>query len=142
MELDDELEQWLREQPLDEPVELDGEIVYLEVRPAGAVLGAHLTPFFTRVQLQDAMKQGFHCAVMFESGAGLGQSADGNALVLSRWLPDARDWTDAAEALEDLLNQLATWRERLAPKEPARIRSASRIDQNEQRLRMLFAGEK
>ncbi|MFC7516075.1 hypothetical protein ACFQUU_13755 [Herbaspirillum sp. GCM10030257] len=134
----DEIEQWLQEQPLDEPVEIDGESVYLKVGPSGAELGAYLIQSYTQVQLHEALKLGFKSALRFD--AGLGQTPDGSALVLTQWLPQVSGWSEAAEPLENILNQLSMWRAALTPEKP---RPASQIaDRNEQRLRMLFAGAK
>ena len=36
MDIDDELESWLQAQPLNEPVDVDGESVYLKPGPDGA----------------------------------------------------------------------------------------------------------
>lgn len=138
MQLDDDIEQWLRTQPLDEPVEIDGESVYLKVHADGAELGAYLISSYTQAQLQDALRQGFLSATRFD--AGLGQSSDGNSLVLTQWLPQVSTWFDAAEPLENLLNQLSMWRAALNP--PKAKLPENVAFRNEQRLRMLFAGVK
>jgi len=131
-----EIVSWLTEQPLDEPVEIDGEIVYLSVRGGGAELGAYLLKDCNQEQLRSALRQGFSSAVEFD--AGVGQSADGRDLLLTQWLPHATGWADAASALEKLLNQLATWRMRL---EPAPKNSAAKEnDRNEQRMRSALMG--
>lgn len=136
MQIDDEIGQWLREQPFDEPVEIDGESVYLRVQSNGAELGAILTRSFSRLQLQDALKQGFQSALDFD--AGLGCSDDGTILVLNQWLPHVQDWVGAAEALEKILNQASMWREALSPGRPQQMDKMG--NRNEQRLRMLFTG--
>jgi hypothetical protein len=136
MAMDEETEQWLRTLPLDEPVEIDGETIYLKVRRGGAELGGYLVRAYTRVQLQDALRQGFHSAMKFD--AGLGVTTDGSDLVLTQWLVNASSWLDAAEPLEKLLNQLSTWRAALAPAKPGPMETAA--NRNEQRLRMLFKG--
>jgi hypothetical protein len=136
MQNDDEVMQWLREQPLDEPVEIDGESVYLRVHSAGAELGAHLVRAFSPAQLQDALRQGFQSALAFD--AGLGCSDDGTILVLNQWLPHVRNWADAAEALEKLLDQVSMWRAGLFPTKPQQMDKLA--NRNEQRLRSLFTG--
>jgi hypothetical protein len=138
MSNDDDFLQWLKSQPLDEPVEIDGESVYLKVREDGAELGAFLVHSYTPAQLQDALKQGFNSATRYD--AGLGRTADGSSLVLNLWLSDCAGWAGAAEALENLLNQLSEWRAVFVP--PKVIQMDSQSTRNEQRLRMLFTGAK
>lgn len=138
MSEDDDFWEWLKSQPLDEPVEIDGESVYLKVRHDGAELGAFLVHSYTPNQLQDALRQGFNSATQYD--AGLGRTADGGSLVLNQWLPNVIGWVDAAEALENLLNQLSMWRAVLVP--PKVIQMDSLSNRNEQRLRMLFTGVK
>lgn len=137
--MEDDFEQWLQSQPLNEAIELDGEFVYLNVRGGGAELGAYITRSYTSAQLQDALKQGFQSAILFD--AGLGEADDEDSLVLSQWLPNVSGWSDAIEPLEKLLNQLATWRVALNPSKPKPIDKAT-DNRTEQRLRMLFAGKK
>lgn len=138
MAYEDDVIQWLQELPVGTPVEIDGETVYLETHPDGAVLGGYLMSAYTPAQLQNALKLGFQNALFYK--AGLGQSRDGNTLVLTQWLPKARSWLDAADELEELLNQLSEWRETLVPARESRPVHASEADRNEQRLRKLFAG--
>jgi hypothetical protein len=138
MSNDDDFLQWLKSQPLDEPVEIDGESVYLKVREDGAELGAFLVHSYTPAQLQDALKQGFNSATRYD--AGLGRTADGSSLVLNLWLSDCTGWAGAAEALENLLNQLSEWRAVFVP--PKVLQMDSQTTRNEQRLRMLFTGAK
>jgi hypothetical protein len=136
--MSDNLEQWLQEQPLDEPVEIDGETVYLNVHADGAELGANLLTSYTQAQLQDALKQGFQSATRFD--AGLGCTPDGNDLVLTQWLPDVSSWSEAADALENLLNQLSMWRAALALAQTKQIEIKDNRD--EKRMRSLLAGAK
>jgi hypothetical protein len=138
MSNDDDFLQWLKSQPLDEPVEIDGETVYLKVRQDGAELGVFLVHSYTPVQLQEALRQGFNSATRYD--AGLGRTADGSSLVLNQWLPGCAGWAGAAEALENLLNQLSEWRAVFVP--PKVIQMDSQSTRNEQRLRMLFTGAK
>jgi hypothetical protein len=138
MQIDDELGRWLEAQPLDEPVEVDGESVYLKVLADGAELGACLVRDYAQDQLHDAMKLGFRSATEFD--AGLGVSEDGSSLMLTQWLPHATGWLDAAAALENLLNQLGMWRAALDPVKEQQWGTGS--NRNEQRLRKLFMGEK
>ena len=142
MSIDGDLEQWLDGLPIDTPVDIDGESVYLKIHPAGAELGAYLfhsqSQSYTHAQLQDALQLGFASAVTYD--AGLGQTADGKSLVLTQWLPEVRRWSQAAKQLENLLNQIAFWRTRLAPSSTTEL--ASTVDRNERRLRILLAGGK
>lgn len=104
----DELEQWLLSLPLGEPVEIDGESVYLSLAGGGAELGLILLPQPSEAQVAEAMRTGFQSALDYE--AGLALSADEGDLLLSRWMPDAEAWSDVGEALEDLLSQASLWR--------------------------------
>lgn len=138
MELDDVHLEWLNAQPLDEPVKIDDESVYLNMRSGGAELGAFLFRTYTQDQLRHALKCAFRSALHYE--AGLGKSSDGTALVLTQWVPGASGWTDAAEALEDLLNALELFRETLGHGKVQEMgNDASR---NEQRLRSMLSGGK
>lgn len=132
---DEELAQWLRAQPLDAPVAIDGESVYLAIHRDGAELGAYLTRAYTQEQLQQALRQGFSSAIDFD--AGLGQSSDGDSLVLTQWLPGVTGWPQAAQPLDNLLNQLTLWRAALAP--PPSTRAADLHNRVEHRLRQRFA---
>jgi hypothetical protein len=106
--LTDDLEQQLRDYPLDELVTVEGEAVYLRVRQDGAELGVHFLESITDRQLHDAMQMGFQSALEFDAGWAL--SDDGATLLLTRWLPDVQGWAEASEALEQLLNQAAQLR--------------------------------
>lgn len=97
-------EQQLQGLPLDEPVAVDGETVYLRLYQDGAELGAQFLEAANGRQLQDAVQLGFQSALAFDAGWGL--SDDGETLLLTRWLPGAQGWADAAEALEQLLAQV------------------------------------
>lgn len=103
-----ELERTLKTFPLDEPVSIDGESVYLRVDLDGAELGVHFLESVTDQQLQDVLQLGFQSAMEFDAGWAL--SSDGNTLLLTQWLPGARDWTQVSEALEQLLNQVEVLR--------------------------------
>jgi hypothetical protein len=138
MSMDDEFEQWLQAQPLDEPVEIDGESVYLKVSSRGAELGVFLIRSFAPSQLQEALKQGFNSATKYD--AGLGRTPDGENLVLNLWLPNVSGWLEAAQPLEDLLNQVCMWRDELAP--PKTTHREGVPNKTEQRLRKLFQGAK
>ena len=133
--MNDHLELWLAELPVDEAVVIDGETVYLRRLAGGAELGVYLLRDFTPAQLDEAARAGFHSARQF--GAGLALADDGQALVLNRWLPGANGWPDAAGALEDILNQSALSRAWLAPSRPRRDEALSA---QEQRVRARFAG--
>lgn len=138
MDADRDLERWLDSLPLDETVEIDGESVYLKIHAAGAELGACLFRSCTQTQLQEALRMGFASAITHE--AGLGLSADGKALLLTQWLPQVQRWPQAAKALENLLNQAATWRAALASRTANEAVGAA--DRHERRLRTLLAGGK
>jgi hypothetical protein len=103
-----ELERKLQTFPLDEPVSIDGESVYLKVDLDGAELGVHFLESVTDQQLQDVLQLGFQNAMEFDAGWAL--SSDGSTLLLTQWLPGVRDWTQASEALEQLLNQVEVLR--------------------------------
>lgn len=133
--MNDHLELWLEALPVDEAVVIDGETVYLRRLAGGAELGVYLLRDFTPAQLDEAARAGFHSARQF--GAGLALADDGQALVLNRWLPGAHGWSDAAGALEDILNQSALSRAWLAPSRPRRDEGVSA---QEQRVRARFAG--
>jgi hypothetical protein len=128
------LDQWLASLPVDEPVVIDGETVYLRRQPGGAELGVYLLRNFRMAQLESAARAGFQSARDYDAGLAVGD--DGQALVLNRWLDGARGWHDAAQPLEELLNQTALWRALLAPSRPRR----DDISAEEQRIRARFAG--
>jgi hypothetical protein len=128
-----QLEHWLDSLSLEQPVEVDGETVSLELHPDGAMLSLNLCAAATGAQLADALHTGFQSALEFD--AGLALSEDG-ALVLSQWLPAASAWRDAAEALEGLLNQAAMWRAAMAPDRPAQAADPHRAAE---RIRQLFS---
>jgi hypothetical protein len=81
------------------------------------------------------MSNGFRSATMFD--AGLGLTADGKVLVLNQWLPRVSSWPEAAQSLENLLNQLGEWRADLTPETSVTEKVTART---EQRLRSLFKG--
>lgn len=99
-----EVEKWLEALPLNEPVNIDGESVYLKVGEDGAELGVHFMDEVTDQQILDALQQGFQNALEFNAGWAL--SSDGSTLLLSQWLPGVSGWVDVSETLEQLLNQV------------------------------------
>lgn len=101
---DDELEQRLQTFALDEPVSIHGESVYLRLEQDGAELGAYFLEAPTDRQLHDALQLGFQSALEFDAGWAL--SDDGNALLLTQWLPQVQGWAEVPEALELLLSQI------------------------------------
>ena len=134
----DEIERWLDSQPLDEPIDINGELVYLRVQGEGAELGLYLSRDYTPAQLEAALKKGFNSALNYS--AGLGVSTDDHALVLTQWLPGVTRWIEAADPLEQLLNQAELWRRSV---KSVQIKPVSlEGNRNEQRLRMAFAGAK
>lgn len=136
MSANDEILQWLQDLPLNQPVDINGQSVYLKVFDDGAELGAILIRSHTMADCIAALQMGFSSAIQYD--AGLSESADGKALLLTRWLPHAKTWLDAQGPLDNLLSQVATWRAALAPSTPVKSINAQR--NNEQRLRTLFAG--
>lgn len=137
MHTDAEIEQWLQGLPLNKPIDIDGDTVFLNIHGNGAELGAYLLRDYTQAQLQAALQMGFASALAHE--AGLARTLDGKALVLTQWLPQVRWWPQAAKPLEALLNQLAEWRAVLAPSAPAWPPSG--VDRRELHLRTLLTGE-
>src|SRR4051794_8392848 len=104
----DELEDWLLSLPLAEPCEIDGESVYLALGDGGAEIGVILFPQPSQAQIAEALRTGFQGALDF--GVGMALASEGGALLLNRWLPGAEAWSDAAAALEELLDAAALWR--------------------------------
>jgi hypothetical protein len=132
---DNDLDEWLQSLPLDEAVTIDEELVYLRVRENGAELGGYFLHSCTEEQLQAALKMGFESALEF--GAGWSISTEEDALLLTQWLPQVSTWAEAAEPLENRLNQIGALRAALTPAKPKYDDIQHR---NEQRVRMLFAG--
>lgn len=131
-----ELEQWLQGLPLDEPVDIDGESVYLRVEAGGAELGARFIDAVTGQQLQEAMKQGFQSAMEFDAGWGL--STDGSTLLLTQWLPGVSSWTEVPEQLEKLLNQVSVLRAVISP---VKVKLDDMPNRDEQRGRSKLMGD-
>jgi hypothetical protein len=130
----DDLEQQVQGLPLDEPVTVEGESVYLRVLQEGAELGLVFMESITSRQLHDAMQLGFQSALEFDAGWAL--TDDGATLLLTRWLPDAQGWTDVPEALEQLLNQAAQLRTLAAVTGAAPDPGGSR-DERQMRARLM-----
>ena len=133
--MDDDIEEWLASLPTGSPIDIDGEAVYLNIGADGAELGAYLYREYTLSQLQQAMKTGFQSALQYDAGLGLKD----DALLLTQWLPRARNWVDAGQALENLLNQIAMWRERLGSPTQHQATTKQAERKTEHRLRKLFA---
>jgi hypothetical protein len=125
-----ELEVWLQSLPLNEPVDIDGELVYLKVEESGAELGVQFMEQVTSEQLQAAMQAGFQNALEFDAGWSL--SIDGTTLLLTQWLPDVSGWAEVPEALEQLLNQIELLRSQEAI---AAVKSVNTSASIEQRIR-------
>lgn len=132
---DDSTEQWLGALPLDEPVDIDGESVFLRIQPDGAELGVRLLGGATDANLADALRTSFQCALDFD--AGLGWEQDGAGLVLTQWLAGVAAWSEVPEALEKILNQASLWRAAMAPVAARREPDARRV---EERFRKLLSG--
>lgn len=131
----DDIEQQLDQLPLDEPVTVDGHSVYLRAGPDGAELGLLLLESPSERQVQDAVQLGFQSALEFEAGWAL--AGDGSGLLLTRWLPGAAGWTDAADALEQLLRQAELLRSLVTMAASAPEHGGSR---EEQRIRSKIVG--
>lgn len=138
MENHNQLAGWLQAQPLGARVAIDGESVWLRPGEDGAELAACLWRDPSGEQVQAALRQGFASARDFD--AGLALADDGRGLVLSCWLPSCRGWSDAATALEQLLDQLAAWRAALAPVSSQPRLATGGAARHEQRMRTLLAG--
>jgi hypothetical protein len=117
---------WLQTLPLDEPVVIDGESVFLRTQPEGAQLGVCLTGQPSDATLAEAMRVGFQGAREFD--AGLGWEPD-TGLVLSRWIAGASSWQDVAEPLEQILNQLALWRAAMSRVSTNQVRQGKRDEE-------------
>ncbi|WP_034300950.1 hypothetical protein [Herbaspirillum sp. RV1423] len=130
----DHIEQWLENLPLDEPVDIDGETAILKLKPNGAELGIFLAPMYTDVMLVDALRSSFQVALDFNAGL----STEGEDLMLTQWLPYVGSWTEAAEALESILNQAGMLRAAMAYAGPGR--QEKDVRRGEERVRKLFSG--
>jgi hypothetical protein len=126
----------LEQESLDADIEIDGKHVYLKRHSSGSELGVYLLEDYTGEQLRAALQQGFASAMQFD--AGLSTSEDGNALLLTQWLPGVSSWAEVAIPLEKLLNQLETWRTVLAMPEDKRA-FLNAPDRNAERFRMLLS---
>jgi len=131
-----ELDEWLQSLPLGEPVDIDGESVYLKPDGDGAELGVEFLEEASEEQIQDALQKGFQMAMEFDAGWAL--APDGGKLLLAQWLPRVTDWTEAADALELLLNQVAMLR---AMEAEPREEVTETMSRDERRIRSkLFGG--
>ncbi|MBP0597301.1 hypothetical protein J8I26_04245 [Herbaspirillum sp. LeCh32-8] len=130
-----ETEQWLQGLPLGEPIDIGGESVCLLVDDDGAELVLVLLREPSQVQIAEAMRSGFQCALEFDGGLAIAE--DSGALLLNRWLAQAESWVDAAEALEDLLNQASLCR---AAMKPSPARPAQESNRAELRMRAALNG--
>lgn len=130
--VDESTEQWLRALPLDEPVEIDGQSVFLRVQPDGAELGVRLLANATDANLADALRTGFQGALEFD--AGLGWEQDGRGLVLTQWLAGVAAWSEVPEALEKILNQASLWRAAMSPVAARREPGTARVEERFRKL--------
>lgn len=135
---DDELQAWLAQLPLGNTVDIDGESIYLKVHAEGAELGALLISAPSPQQVQLALEAGFSHAREFD--AGLAYLSSENKLMLTQWLPGVYSWLDAVDALERLLDQLAS--SRAAGTMHAAARVAVGINRDERRFRMQLTGSR
>ncbi|MGZ5858992.1 MAG: hypothetical protein ACXWJK_17320 [Burkholderiaceae bacterium] len=137
MQSEDDLQQWLQAQPLNSPIEISGESVYLNVEAGGAELGGYLLHGYVQRQLREALLQGFSSAIEFDAGVGI--TPDGS-LALTQWLPGVTSWQQAALPLEKLLNQLTVWRDVLNPSAVKPAAPSSTIaTRSEERLRKMLS---
>ena len=132
-----DLDEWLQTLPLDEPIDVDGESVCLKLHALGAELSVCLFRNYTGVQLAEALRTGFQSALEFD--AGLAVSMDDQALLLAQWLPAVSTWAEAAEALENILNQASMWRAALTQPQPG-VEQDDLSKRGEERIRKLFSG--
>jgi hypothetical protein len=134
----DALGAWLQRQPLNVPLRIDGESVCLRLLDGGAELAVRLWADAGPALLQQALLQGFASACEFDAGLGIG--SDGREVLLSRWLPGARGWGGLGQPLEELLNQVASWRAVLLPEEARRQPPRGGAGREERRMRSLLTG--
>lgn len=135
---DNDLSLELERRPAGEPVEIDGEKVYLKIGSQGAELGVYLFNSYKPYQLNEALRFGFPSAMSYD--AGLAQAPNGSGLALTQWLPNVSRWGQAIDALENLMNQVADWRMKLEPEAVVVPRMKAGEDRNERLLRSLLMG--
>lgn len=132
-----ELDEWLGSLPIDEPVNIDGETVYLKLDGDGAELGVEFLEGASEEQIRSALQRGFQMAMEFD--AGWAMPPGGGTLLLTQWLPGVTDWTEAADALELLLNQVAALR--AAETETVnRVEAVDGMSREERRIRSKLLG--
>lgn len=131
----DELEQWLLSLPLQEPCEVEGERVYLNLADGGAEIGLVLLVQASAAQVADALRTAFQGALEYE--AGLALAPDGGDLLLNRWLPGVEAWSDVAEALDELLSQAALVRAAMA----SGAGPSDAVRRDDERMRRALSGE-
>lgn len=136
--MEKEIQELLSALPLNTVVDLGGDHVYLNVHATGAELGVRLTEDAASEQTLAALQNGFASATEFD--AGLAYMPHGGGLALTRWLPGVHSWISAQTALEDLLNQLAVWREWLSP--PKSEPAPRMINREEEKMRALVLGRR
>ena len=126
----------LSDLPINQAVEVAGVVVCLQIHSGGAVLRAELGIQFATETTARYLKLGFSNAIEFDAGLALDPASQ--RLVLTRWLQGVSNWSQAAAALESLLNQVdvssaaGKGAARQIIREPARLRA-------EQRLRAQFS---
>ncbi|PFH10300.1 hypothetical protein BCF11_2718 [Collimonas sp. PA-H2] len=135
---DEQLQAWLAQLPLGQVLDIDGESIYLKLHGDGAELGALLLPAPTPLQVRNALQAGFSNARLY--GAGLAYQRNENKLMLMQWLPGVSAWQDAADPLEQLLDQLAGWRAAGVSQNAAP--AAVGINPDERRVRMQLTGSR
>lgn len=132
-----DVESWLEKLPVGKPVTVEGEPVFLRVGENGTELGVILFTAPTDAQLIDVSRIGFQSAMQYSAGLGIWEEED--AVVLSRWLPHVTSWPEAAEPLEELLDQAALWRSALDRNTPKA--NTPELSANERRIRAMIAGK-
>jgi hypothetical protein len=135
--MSDDVQSWLQTLPLNEPVTIDGEPVFLRAGSNGTELGVILMTSPTDADLLRASRVGFQSAMQYQAGLGIWDERD--ALVLSQWLPLVSNWADAAEPLEALLNQTALWRSALKSESP---KPSAETSISERRIRAMLAEQR
>lgn len=126
----------LSDLPINQAVEVAGVVVCLQIYSDGAVLRAELGNQFSTEITVRYLKLGFSNSIEFDAGLALDPASQ--RLVLTRWLQGVSNWSQAAAALESLLNQVDVCSAagkgavRQIIREPARLRA-------EQRLRAQFS---
>ena len=90
--------------PINHAVAINDTDVYLQVTEKGAALKAVINTTVLPSVLAALIDLGFTNALLFEAGIAIDQTQ--NQLILVQWLDGVRNWTEAEDALELMLNQV------------------------------------